>query len=117
MTILPEILSQQCSDSSCILQLRLQPELYYFQGHFPDMPVLPGVVQVDWAVAFSRQYLHIPQNWPVAQLEVLKFQQLLLPNMQVELALQRKSTDKCLFSYQSSQGQHASGRILFKVSA
>ena len=34
--------------------LALEPGLPAFQGHFPGDPVLPGVVQVDWAVRLGE---------------------------------------------------------------
>ena len=39
------------------LDLAIGPELIYFQGHFPGYPVLPGIVQIDWAVQLADQYL------------------------------------------------------------
>lgn len=112
--VLPSILSVQFLDNGAlVLEFRLDSELPYFEGHFPQMPVLPGVVQLDWAVAWAREYLQFASGLPVRQLEVLKFQQLMLPGMQIQLELIRKDDHKCLFSYRSDKGQHASGRIVF----
>ena len=32
----------------------ISPELDWFRGHFPDNPVLPGVVQLHWAVTAAH---------------------------------------------------------------
>ncbi|GHU26534.1 AMP-binding protein [Betaproteobacteria bacterium] len=59
------------------LRLYLDPELIWFEGHFPHLPVLPGVVQVDWAAHFGR--LHFGFTAPVGNVSALKFQHLLRP--------------------------------------
>jgi len=33
------------------LELAVAPDLPCFEGHFPGVPVLPGVVQLDWRFA------------------------------------------------------------------
>jgi acyl-coenzyme A synthetase/AMP-(fatty) acid ligase len=59
------------------LQLRLSPDIIWFDGHFPHLPVLPGVVQIDWAAHFGR--LHFGFNVPVTGVAGLKFRHLLRP--------------------------------------
>ena len=59
------------------LKLYLDPELIWFEGHFPHLPVLPGVVQVDWAAHFGQ--LHFGFAAPVGNVSSLKFQHLLRP--------------------------------------
>ncbi|MDR1889881.1 MAG: AMP-binding protein [Zoogloeaceae bacterium] len=59
------------------LKLYLDPELIWFEGHFPHLPVLPGVAQVDWAAHFGR--LHFGFTAPVGNVSGLKFQHLLRP--------------------------------------
>lgn len=39
------------------LDLLIQPDLFWFQGHFPNFPILPGVIQLDWALDFAGRYL------------------------------------------------------------
>jgi acyl-CoA synthetase (AMP-forming)/AMP-acid ligase II/3-hydroxymyristoyl/3-hydroxydecanoyl-(acyl carrier protein) dehydratase len=59
------------------LQLRLDADIAWFDGHFPDFPVLPGVAQIDWAVHFAR--LHFGIDAPITRMSGLKFQHLLRP--------------------------------------
>ena len=108
-TTQPIILDCTQQDRQCILTLKLPADLVYFQGHFPDQPVLAGVVQLNWAVEFARQYLNIKGN--VTSVEVLKFQQLILPSTTLQLSLELKTDDKFVFAYSSSLGKHASGRV------
>lgn len=106
----PEIIHCEQADDLCRLTLRLSPEIDYFNGHFPGTPILAGVVQLNWAVEYAREYLKLT-GVDVSSVEVLKFQKVLEPNTEVILSLTRKADDKFLFDYSSAQGNHASGRI------
>ncbi|BEO58420.1 TPA: hydroxymyristoyl-ACP dehydratase [Serratia marcescens] len=63
----------------------LEPELFWFKGHFAVQPLLPGVAQLDWVMHFSAMlltpgfYFHSIQN--------VKFQAPLLPENRVTLRL------------------------------
>jgi 3-hydroxymyristoyl/3-hydroxydecanoyl-(acyl carrier protein) dehydratase len=47
----PDILSiQRTSETTVMVQLALPQDHPAFAGHFPIQPILPGVVQLDWAV-------------------------------------------------------------------
>jgi acyl-coenzyme A synthetase/AMP-(fatty) acid ligase/3-hydroxymyristoyl/3-hydroxydecanoyl-(acyl carrier protein) dehydratase len=91
----------------------LPPDLLYFDGHFADNPILPGVVQVHWAQLYARQKWTI--NGHFSHLEKVKYQKVLMPNMQVDLLLSMDQVkNKLHFSYVSAQGIHSSGYICFK---
>lgn len=32
----------------------LEPEMFWFKGHFAVQPLLPGVAQLDWVMHFPR---------------------------------------------------------------
>ncbi|PRC95156.1 AMP-binding protein [Solimicrobium silvestre] len=88
------------------------PNLLYFSGHFPEAPVLPGVVQVDWAIKIGRQTFDLPTQFRA--IHALKFQHVILPDSPVNLKLDFDQQKGCLsFSYFTSTWQHSSGRILF----
>jgi acyl-CoA synthetase (AMP-forming)/AMP-acid ligase II len=94
------------------VSLQIVPQLRVFEGHFPGVPVLPGVVQLDWAIAFGRQAFALPRRFLRA--EQLKFQQPVLPPLQLELELEWKAESQQLhFRFASQAGQHSSGRLVF----
>lgn len=99
-----------------LLELRVPADLFYFDGHFTGAPLLPGVVQVEWALHFARLYLDLPAQFRA--MHALKFQQPVLPERPVRLALDYDASKASLqFRYLSDAGQHASGRILFHPQA
>ncbi|WP_166358458.1 acyl-CoA synthetase family protein [Pseudomonas akapageensis] len=110
----PEVLGQADVDGEVRLQLAVPPDLAYFSGHFPQAPVLPGVVQVDWALDLARQRLGLPGRF--AGMEVLKFQQLIRPGDVVELGLRWDAgRGKLYFAYRLEGVACSSGRILLGV--
>lgn len=85
-----------------------------FDGHFPEVPILPGVVQLQWAVHWGRDRFGIVGA--VTRVEALKFQQVVRPEMPVNATLDWVPDKRALsFRYTSASGSHASGRIVFKA--
>ena len=109
----PIIESVELNDEGANIVLKVPVDLLYLKGHFDQEPLLPGVVQVDWAIRLGRRYLDLPAHF--LRMEVLKFQELILPGHTITLSLQYKADKgKLFFSYASKQGQHSSGRIVLE---
>ncbi|WP_063658295.1 hypothetical protein [Aliivibrio fischeri] len=103
---------------SVLICMRVDDDILDFTGHFPNYPLLPGVTQVDWAIHYAKHYLNTHSNFK--GMEVLKFQEPILPNMEVELELKWDiEKSKLYFTYRSNKGDtvsnHASGRIVLGV--
>ena len=95
-----------------LLELTVPATLFYLDGHFPDAPILAGVVQVDWAIAYGRQYFTLPPRFRA--IHALKFQHVIRAERPLRLELLHDTVKGGLnFRYLSDAGQHASGRILF----
>lgn len=95
-----------------ILDLHVLPEITHFSGHFPGAALLPGVVQVDWAVHFARQ--HLPLDGKFSALENLKFLGVILPDAKLQLSLAWNAERKRLdFTYATPSRKYAVGRIVF----
>ena len=106
----PDVLEHVEVDGEWTLQLSVPPDLAYFSGHFPAAPVLPGVVQVEWAFNLGQQYLNLPPVF--AGMEVLKFQQLVRPGDRIELHLRYDGErGKLYFAYRNEVAACSSGRI------
>lgn len=97
-----------------LLEVTVPPNLFYFDGHFSEAPVLPGVVQIDWAIHYGRDYFELPKHFRA--IHTLKFQHVIRPDLPVSLELvfdlQKASLN---FRFFSAGQQHSSGRILFKL--
>ncbi|SDT57846.1 Acyl-coenzyme A synthetase/AMP-(fatty) acid ligase [Pseudomonas sp. Z003-0.4C(8344-21)] len=110
----PELLEQVETGGEWSLQLSVPPDLAYFSGHFPKAPVLPGVVQVEWALNLGRQLLKL--DGAFAGMEVLKFQQLVRPGDEIQLHLRFDAERRKLyFAYRNDTATCSSGRILLGV--
>ena len=109
-----EPVSVEARDGEWRLELQVPLDLAHFTGHFPQTPVLPGVVQVDWAQQLARQLIgDLPARF--AGMEVLKFQQLVRPGDTLQLTL-RFDTErsKLYFAYHNGEAACSSGRILLE---
>ena len=83
-----------------------------FEGHFDDQPVLPGVVQLDWAERLARELFALQPAF--VGLDQLKFQQVIRPGMAVDIELTVNADGSELrFALTSERGAHASGKLRF----
>ncbi|MHA6198465.1 AMP-binding protein [Pseudomonas wadenswilerensis] len=112
----PDVLGEERHGDELHLTLAISGDLAYFNGHFPKTPVLPGVVQVDWAIALGQPLLDQPRRF--AGMEVLKFQQLVRPGDQVLLTLRFDAErGKLYFAYTCDGKPCSSGRILLEAAS
>ncbi|OQW72100.1 MAG: AMP-dependent synthetase [Proteobacteria bacterium ST_bin11] len=110
--LLPDLLDLEMRADGVVLALRIPSDLSYFQGHFEEIAVVPGVVQIQWAVHYARQYLGLSRAF--RHMESVKFKELLLPSQQLELELQYLPTPgKLVFAYRSATCEYSSGRVYF----
>jgi 3-hydroxymyristoyl/3-hydroxydecanoyl-(acyl carrier protein) dehydratase len=84
--------------------------LFWFRGHFPEFPILPGVVQLDWALAFAREFLGLAIE--SGQSFQVKFNQPIVPGDTIELALVHDQTrGRIRFSYMRGSETCSSGQV------
>ena len=112
--LLPEILGERrgVHAERVELDLRVPPELEYFAGHFPGLPILPGVVQIDWAIRFGRERLAL--RGPFAAAQQLKFLSVVQPAALLTLTMMVNSEKtKLHFSYAGKERKYSSGTLVF----
>ncbi len=85
------------TDSVFIADLTFLKDSVYFNGHFPNHPILPGVIQIHFVLSFIRQYFHTEiNNYHILK---LKFSNLILPDTPVHFELNRISDKEFTFNY------------------
>ena len=111
---LPKILHHEAVDSRISLVLRVDADLPYFEGHFPDSPILPGVTQLFWAQQFGNKFFPIKGNF--SGLKTVKFRDVVFPNQELTLVLEYTAEpERLTFHYDSIKGRHSQGSLLFEV--
>ncbi|MCM8614094.1 hydroxymyristoyl-ACP dehydratase [Accumulibacter sp.] len=114
---MPHVRQVWIDDTSATLQLTVEPSLDYFPGHFPDHPILPGIVQVDWVIRLARQHLGI-RCTGFSALRALKFSAPILPgtklSLQIDWLPERQRLD---FAYREERRPMSSGQIFFASGA
>jgi 3-hydroxymyristoyl/3-hydroxydecanoyl-(acyl carrier protein) dehydratase len=112
----PLILHEAGEGDSRTLQLRVPVGLACFPGHFPGAPVLPGVVQVGWALRLAAARWGCPAR--CLAMEALKFQRLLQPGDQVTLTVRLdRARGKLHFAYDQGEVACSSGRLVLEPPA
>jgi len=54
--MMPEVRDATRDGTTVTVRLFVPRTLAHFDGHFPGFPILPGVLQIDWAVRLARQH-------------------------------------------------------------
>ena len=108
----PEVISQKVfsEEKTVLLELFIPRTIEFFEGHFPNSPVLPGVVQVDWAIDFAHQFLNIKKE-DFLKMEQLKFTKVIVPNSTVFLSLTVEN-NRLVFKYYNQETVYSSGKIV-----
>ncbi|HTL99282.1 MAG TPA: hypothetical protein VL181_10810 [Holophagaceae bacterium] len=92
--------------------LEVAPEHPAFEGHFPDLPILPGVVQVDWALRLGGEVFGPLGDFE--SLEHLKFQAVIRPGEPLRLSLAWDAEQRELaFAYTGGAEKKSSGFARF----
>ena len=108
--MLPTLVSKSLDGETATLQLRLDPELVWFAGHFPGAPLLPGVAQLHLAIGYACERWAIEERF--SGLEMLKFQRPLQPGVEVTLQLSWQAESRKLqFCYLKDGEAASSGRV------
>jgi len=92
------------------MQLRVPRDLAVLAGHFPGLPIVPGVVLLQWAIDFGRKELSLPGVFK--RLAGVKFMRIMPLDTDVTLTL-RRTGDELSFEYDEAGRSCVQGRVLF----
>ena len=110
MMLLPVIDSVDVAATTATYKIRVPTALEHFRGHFPGFPILPGIVQLDWAVRLGRR--HFEGLGDSTSVDNFKCQALVFPDAALTLELRRDESG-LLFRYFDARRTYSSGKILF----
>ncbi|UTF59726.1 hypothetical protein [Gilvimarinus sp. DA14] len=106
----PSIEYLDVSHERLLCEFDLQADHPCFSGHFDDLPVLAGVVQIAWVYQLARR--HFNGSLIFSGLKSNKFQQLVRPPVRLRLQLDYQAEKGLIkFTYQSARGVTAKGAI------
>lgn len=106
----PDVLAIRHLPDACEIDLLVPEGLPCFRGHFTGFPVLPGVVQVDWAVRLGARHLGIAGDF--AGLRNLKFKRVITPGSRLQLKLARRpGAGRLAFEYRSAEQSLSAGEV------
>ncbi len=106
------VLRESVESGRAEILLHVPRDLEYFVDHFPGAPVLPGIVQIKWALELARRYLGV--GGAFAGVEALKFRQVLGPGADVTLELEY-APGKLRFAFRDAARVYSSGRVLLRA--
>ena len=94
-------------------RVRVPYDLAIFAGHFPSLPILPGMVQVEWAVQIARAHLRVDGRF--TGITATKFRRLVRPGMALALTLEhRPESGELRFEYRLGDALVSTGRVYFR---
>jgi 3-hydroxymyristoyl/3-hydroxydecanoyl-(acyl carrier protein) dehydratase len=107
---LPSAEISRRENDAVVLTLTIPRTLAAFAGHFPGFPVLPGVVQVDWAIRFCAAHLD-PAAATARDIQI-KFRKIIVPEVPLELSLRLDRRRRWLtFAYRSADTAMSNGLV------
>jgi 3-hydroxymyristoyl/3-hydroxydecanoyl-(acyl carrier protein) dehydratase len=112
----PEIRAVRPLADGVELDLFIPLDLAQLDGHFPGMPIVPGVAQIDWAV--KQADAHLKLGIGAAQAFQVKFRRVTVPDTVVTLALRHNAARRRLsFEYRCGDEVLSSGSIAVEGAA
>ena len=111
----PDFFSQEFDESTqeYVIEFILPQNLFYFKGHFQGRPVLPGFVQISWAIHYAQELFG--ELGTFVRLEAIKFQQVIQPREKIKLKLRwEEEKHRLFFGYSNKNNTNSMGRVVFK---
>lgn len=107
----PRIHPQPQNGDILHFEFEISEDLDWFSGHFPGLPVLPGVVQLRWAVELAEEHFKLGAG-PLEVLR-LKFKSVVIPPSRIKLALAKTSDTEATFEFTGTDAVYSQGKLRF----
>ena len=106
---IPFVIDKKVSKDEAELRIVFLKNSNFFKGHFPDVPVLPGVVQVFFAHFFAEDAfdMNISKN----KIKKIKFSRVIKPDREVILKLKNNNLSLD-FVYTDNESPFSSGTFI-----
>ena len=91
---------------------RVPLDLVFFKGHFPQFPLVPGVIEVQWVIDKITEFFAEEKN--ILRIDNLKFQKFLRPNDELELTL-KWNKEKSRMEFQLKTDNETCGKGLVVI--
>lgn len=108
----PVILAARQDEKRAEIDIEIPYDLRWFEGHFPDAPVLPGVVQIEWALAEGRRRFGLTQ--PAARDFQVKFKSVIGAGDRLTLCLTLDER-RLKFAYERDGAACSTGSIVLEA--
>lgn len=76
------------------------PDSLWFNGHFPDEPILPGIALLSMVVQTIKQYEHEKGNRiKISELKRVRFRQIVHPGDSILLSITKENDKDFLYTF------------------
>jgi len=105
----PDVRQVRIVPGGADINLVVPSNLLYLDGHFPELGVLPGVVQMHWAAQLARQHLGARVSGRTLQ---VKFRNTIGPGASLTLTLREDAARaRVSFEYREGAAIASSGQL------
>lgn len=114
-------------ENHCVIDMSIGSDMLWLEGHFPQQPVVAGVVQTHWAAELAKYLFNVGDEF--IRIDNLKFQQVILPGQKLQLTLDygvgaksnaaaagNTTSDSRAIKFRYSQGEtiFSEGKLVFQ---
>ena len=107
---LPRLLERRDTAGRIELELEVPTDNPWFDGHFPEFAILPGVVQIGWAAHFAHGLCALGPG--ICGMEHIKFKRPILPGARLVLSL-KPETGRIRYEFREGDETCSSGILLY----
>ncbi len=108
----PVIEDIKFSDDSFFAKLTFIKDSVYFDGHFPELKILPGVAQVHFVSYFLKNFFGV--NEAFSDIKKLKFSHIIFPNEEIFIKINKEGERDFYFEYSKKNMICSSGIVVIK---